>query len=123
MIPALPKKPQLSSTNDEYLEKLKLVYNRFLTAVCHSEVLKTCRLVVSFMKMDNANAWAIERVKYDKAKFDRKLSSVISKDGQVNVSEKKPNRVFCEKIKDFVVGYSALTSEAIALSKDIEIKS
>jgi hypothetical protein len=109
--------------NDNYLEKLKLLYNRFLTAVCRSEVMKTCRLVVSFLKMDNTNAWAIERVKYDKAKFDRKISSVISKDGQVNVSEKKTNRVFCEKIKDFVVGYSALTKEAISLSKEIDIKS
>ena len=123
MIPALSQKAQIGSTKEIYLEKLKMIYNRFLSAVCRSEVLKTCRLVVSFLKMENVNAWAIERHKYDKIKFDRKLSSVIAKDGVVSVQEKKANKAFCEKVKDFVTGYSTLTKEAIHLSKEIDLKS
>jgi hypothetical protein len=48
---------------------------------------------------------------------------VISVDGQVCIQEKKPSKTFCDKIKDFTTGYSALTKEAISLSKEIDNKS
>ncbi len=86
MIPALPQKNK--STTDEYLNELMKLYNRFLTSVCRSEVLKTCKLVQSFLQHDS-KFWNLEKLKYDKAKFTRNISDVVSKDGVVNLAEKK----------------------------------
>lgn len=99
------------------------LYNRFLTAVAKSEVLKTCQLVVAFLKQDQRKDWSLAKLQFDKMRFSRKISDVITKDGQVNVQDKKPNRVFCDKIKDFVGSYASLTSEAITLSREVHLKS
>jgi hypothetical protein len=51
MVPALP--PKSTKINDDYLTELMKYYNRFLNAICKSEVLKTCGVLVGFLKMDN----------------------------------------------------------------------
>lgn len=56
MVPALPKRKE--STNNDHLEKLQKIFNRFLSAVVKSEVLKTCQLVVAFLMQDQKKDWS-----------------------------------------------------------------
>ena len=67
------------------------LYNRFINSVCRSEVLKTCKLVQSFLQHD-AKQWNLEKLKFDKIKFSRNIQDVVSKDGVVSVQDKKLNR-------------------------------
>ena len=62
---------------------------------------------------------SIEKKKYEKVKFSRLISEVISETGKINVEEKKQNKNFCDKIKDFVGSYANLTSEIVDLSKQV----
>ena len=81
MIPALPKRSPVPKSSEMHLEKLKPLLNRFLTAICKSEILKSCKLVVSFLKQENQSSWLALRTQFEKLKFDRKLSSVVYGDG------------------------------------------
>ena len=95
------------------------LYNRFLNALCRSEVLKTSKMLVTFLKLDSLSQWSIEKKKYEKVKFSRLITEVISETGKINVEEKKQNKNFCDKIKDFVGSYANLTSEIVDLSKQV----
>lgn len=70
LIPALPQKNK--STTDEHLNELMKLYTRFISSVCRSEVLKTCKLVQSFLQLD-AKHWSLEKLKFDKLKFSRNI--------------------------------------------------
>lgn len=70
LIPALPQKHK--STQDEHLQEHMKLYNRFLTAVCKSEVLKTCKLLQAFLQHDQ-KFWSLEKLKFDKTKFSRNI--------------------------------------------------
>ena len=118
MVPALPK-TSIKNYSDESLVELMKLYNRFLNALCRSEVLKTSKMLVTFLKLDSLSQWSIEKKKYEKVKFSRLISEVISETGKINVEEKKQNKNFCDKIKDFVGSYANLTSEIVDLSKQV----
>ena len=118
MVPALPK-TSIKNYSDESLGELMKLYNRFLNALCRSEVLKTSKMLVTFLKLDSLSQWSIEKKKYEKVKFSRLISEVISETGKINVEEKKQNKNFCDKIKDFVGSYANLTSEIVDLSKQV----
>lgn len=118
MVPALPK-TSIKNYSDESLGELMKLYNRFLNALCRSEVLKTSKMLVTFLKLDSLSQWSIEKKKYEKVKFSRLITEVISETGKINVEEKKQNKNFCDKIKDFVGSYANLTSEIVDLSKQV----
>ena len=51
MVPPLPK--QSDASKEDELQKRQKIYQRFLKAVCKSEVLKSCNLVTFFLKTED----------------------------------------------------------------------
>jgi hypothetical protein len=59
LVPALPEKT--IKLTDEHLSKRLKLFNRFLNAICKNEVLKTCKLVVDFLKIEDKKIWLAEK--------------------------------------------------------------
>lgn len=123
LIPALPKENKSNKFDEESLQKLLKLYNRFFTSILKNEVLKSCPFTVAFFMKDKEAEWSAEKNKFKDLKFSKNLSDVVSVDGQVSVVDKKESYVFCSQLKDFVQDYSNLTSDAISLSKEVHYES
>jgi len=79
MVPALPSRnPKVT---ESHFSKLLKIYTRFLQSILRSEVLKTCKLIVDFLKIENYQDWLLERTKFEKYKFSRQIQDVISESG------------------------------------------
>jgi hypothetical protein len=53
------------------------MYNRFLLGVSRSEVLKTSKYLVEFLKTTDRQAWKFNKKINEKLKFSRKIEDVI----------------------------------------------
>lgn len=81
MVPRLPSKLDYK---EDKVDELQKYLQKFLTAVLQSEVLKSCKLVSHFLKLDGKQ-WLSERAKFEKTKFSGRIADVTSLDGKVNV--------------------------------------
>ena len=117
IVPALM--PKQTATSQSEAAKRQQMYNRFLLGISKSEVLKTSKYLVEFLKTTERQAWKFNKKINEKLKFSRKIEDIICAEGQVNVEESKKSQDFCSRIKTIVSQYATLTKDAIALSREV----
>lgn len=117
IVPALM--PKQTATSQSEAAKRQQMYNRFLLGISKSEVLKTSKYLVEFLKTTERQAWKFNKKINEKLKFSRKIEDIICAEGQVNVEENKKSQDFCSRIKTIVSQYATLTKDAIALSREV----
>ena len=64
-------------TGVDDLERRKFIYERFLKAICKSEVLKSCQYLVFFLKLDEKSAFEAATKSMTNTKFSRKIGDVV----------------------------------------------
>lgn len=95
------------------------VYNKFLQCAVKSEVLKSCKFLLLFLKITDKNYWQQEKNGYEKLKFSKRIEDVMHVDGQVSVEERSESKKYCEDVKNFNSVYNYISKEAIMVSKEV----
>ena len=57
------------------------LYNRFLTGIARSEVLKSCKFVQQFFTVTDRKYFKIEQEAFEKRKFSKLIEDVVSPEG------------------------------------------
>jgi len=65
------------------------IYNRFLGSINKSQVLKSSRFLVDFLRMVERTEWKFNKKINEKLKFSRQIEDVVSVDGEANVENQK----------------------------------
>ena len=98
MVPPLPKAND--SCKKEDVEQRQKIYQRFLTAICKSEVLKSNKYVVDFIKTEDRKDFDLQTKSQSYQKFSKKFEDVVNKGGIASFKENKGSKDFVTSIKD-----------------------
>ncbi len=90
IVPALAQKQ--TATSQSEAAKRQSMYNRFLLGISRSEVLKTSKYLVEFLKTNERQAWKFNKKINEKLKFSRKVEDIICAEGVVNVEENNTSK-------------------------------
>jgi hypothetical protein len=118
LIPPLPLIKETKCVEKE-MNSRQQMYNRFLTSINRSEVLKSCRFLQQFVTITDKKYFEIERKGHEKIRFSRKIEDVVSPTGQVSVEDRTDSKKFCGDSRTFSGVYKHIINEATMLSKEV----
>lgn len=121
VIPPLPVKKKKDS--EKSIKRRQKYFTRFLSAVCRSEILKSNKFLVEWLRMTDIKAFAKLNKEEEKRKYVISMQHLISEKGEVQGQMISNSAVFCSKMVDFVDSYQILYNEVIECAKDINEKS
>lgn len=118
LIPPLPKE-QKTKTQEKDMNNRQHIYNRFLTSISRSEVLKSCRYVQQFVTIVDKKYFKLEQEAFEKRKFSKLIEDVVAMEGSVSVEDRTDSKKFCDGIKTFQEVYTHIIKEAMDISKEV----
>ena len=88
LVPPLPLKKETATSESEATKRMQ-IYNRFLGSINKSQVLKSSRFLVDFLRVVERSEWKFNKKINEKLKFSRQIEDVVSVDGEASVENQK----------------------------------
>ena len=121
LIPPLPV-PSKKMTS-KFLQKREKQFTRFLQAIARSEELKSSICLNSFLTIDDQKEFLKATKVFEKTKYGKSLSEIVSAKGEISVEHNHNAMVFCERMIDFTDSYRDIHQEIIETTRALKQKS
>ena len=120
VIPPLPVVNQKKKLNRKQLYKKKIYYQKFLTSVMKSKVLRGCKFLVEFLQQQDQYKFGYDLSVKEQARGPRKVKQIKTLTGEVLCEASDLARQFCEGFASFNSDYQRINHNISRLSKSIE---
>lgn len=105
---------------EKLLNKRQKYFTLFLQAIARSEILKSCPEFLDFVTVEGTRQWEQTVQKYSRQK--KGLKDLVMPEGKLDVSINQKSMLFCNNLKNYNASSTALLTEAIEISKEIDTK-
>lgn len=90
--------------------KKQVYYQRFLTAVLKSQVLRSCQFLVDFLQEQDTQVFMIRALTAQQEEGPRKLTDIATLGGEIDVKARKTAKQFCDNFGSFINTYGEINS-------------
>eukprot|EP00347_Sterkiella_histriomuscorum_P002889 403366404 len=110
IVPALPRFNPRKRLTIKQLVKKQIYYQRFLTCVMKSQVLRSAEFLVDFLKEPSMDQFMLRAMGTTYEQGPKKLSEFTTLGGEIEINAKKQAKVFCEGFDKFIDTYSEINN-------------
>ena len=108
MIPPLPAQ-KLKKLTPRQLVKRQSYYQRFLNAVLRSQVLKTSKFLVAFLKEGNQEQFNLKLLTIEEETGPRNIYEFKTLTGEIEVEKRRKASRFCDQLGQFAKQYEKIS--------------
>jgi hypothetical protein len=110
IVPPLPRYNSKRKYTPKQLIKREIYYQRFLTMVLKSFVLRSSEFLVEFLKESNSETFMLKALAAQQEEGPRKITEISTLGGDIDVQARKTSKAFCENFGPFIDTYAEINS-------------
>ncbi|CDW76278.1 px domain containing protein [Stylonychia lemnae] len=123
IVPALPRfNPKKKLTGKQLIKKC-IYYNRFLTCVLKSQILRSADFLVDFLREPSVDQFMLKALGTQQDAGPRKLAEFNTLGGQIEINGRKRAKAFCDNLDAFNDTYQEINNYISKKVKTIQGKS
>jgi hypothetical protein len=120
IIPPLPLVNQKKKLNKKQLQKKKVYYQKFLTSIIKSKVLRGCKFLIDFLKEQDQYKFGYDLSVKEQKRGPRRVKQIKTLTGEVLCEASDAAKTFAADFNDFNSEYQRINNQISKKCKAIE---